>query len=118
VFIGAYFCVTGLLFVLGLLVLAALPGQSAARQPAKRTLAYAGLSFSVALLGLIAFIGLSYLTGLMSRGQGVWSYPNDYLAYRPVGWVIMLIPLIGVLSPLVVLLWLRSRSGADGGQVS
>jgi hypothetical protein len=116
-FIGAYFCVTGLLFVLGLFVLAALPGHSAARQPAKRTLAYAGLSFSVALLGLIAFIGLSYLTGLMSRGQGVWSYPNDYLAYGPVGWVIMLILPAGILSPLVILWWLRLR-GANVAQVS
>jgi hypothetical protein len=110
-FIGAYLCVSGLVFLTGLLVLAALADWSIpAHRLGRRVFTYTALSLSASLLGLTTFIVFSILAGLMPfRGAGSWSYPADYFSAGPVGWVIFIMPLLGLVAPLGVLLWLKSR---------
>jgi hypothetical protein len=46
--------------------------------------------------------------GLMQFGVTAdYSYPNDYLAAGPAGWIVMLLPIAGVLSPIGVALAIR-----------
>jgi hypothetical protein len=112
-FIGAYLCVSGFIFVLSLLVLFALfPNSSTVPGLRKQVFTFAVLSFAVIGVSLTAFISLSALVGLMNfREAGSWSYPNDYLAYGPIGWIIMILLPLGILSPIVILIWLRLAPG-------
>lgn len=111
-FIGAYLCVSAFVFGLGLLALLAfVKGATMARTLRQQLIAYSAVSLTLIGLGLAAFIGFSAMAGLMRfRGAGSWSYPGDYLAAGPVGWIVMLLPLIGILSPLLIVAMIRRRA--------
>lgn len=113
---GAYFCAGSFTFVLGLIVLATLfDGQATRVSFRGRVLRYVGLSVAISVLCLVAFVGLSYVTRLMRFGETTnWSYPGDYLASGPLGWVLMIIPLLGVVAPLVLALLLKRQKPAIG----
>lgn len=90
--IGVYLCLT---CGLGILVLLSLP---ALRQ---RLLLYGGLSLLLALLALVAFALFSVRMGIIQPGQvRTYSYPQDYLAPGPVGWLVALLPIAGILAPV------------------
>jgi len=115
-FFGAYFCAGSFTFVLGLVALATLfDGQATMVSFRGRALRYIGLSVAISVLCLVAFVGLSYMTGLMRFGKAThWSYPGDYLAGGPLGWVLMIIPLLGVVAPLVLALLSKRQEPATG----
>ncbi len=113
-FFGAYFCAGSFAFVLGLIVLATLfDGQATMVSFRGRVLRYIGLSVAISVLCLVAFVGLSYATGLMRFGEAMhWSYPGDYLAGGPLGWILMIIPLLGIIAPLVLALSIKRQEPA------
>lgn len=115
-FFGAYFCAGGFTFVLGLVALATLFDSQATMASFRgRVLRYIGLSFAISVLCLVAFVGLSYATGFMRFGEAThWSYPGDYLAGGPLGWILMIIPLLGVVAPPVLVLWPKRQEPATG----
>jgi hypothetical protein len=109
-FIGAYICASGFVFLIGLAGLALSDGGSSAGVLGKRWLSY--VIFTLPLIGLILFVfmSLSISTGLMVfGGPQDWSYPRDYLAYGPAGWILMAIPIFGILSPFLVMIAMARR---------
>ncbi|MCI0393731.1 MAG: hypothetical protein L0332_07350 [Chloroflexi bacterium] len=105
-FIGVYLCMSGLVYWLGVAALASTRRHFAL---------YSLLSFVLVLGAMAAFIGLSAVTDLMPvGGAGSWSYPGDYLVHGPVGWAIMLLPLVGLVAPLLAGLWLERRNRENG----
>jgi hypothetical protein len=107
-FTGAYLFASGAIFLIGLAVLA-YSNSRGSGGGGKRKYAFT----SLILVGfiLVLFISLSILAGLMSfGGPQDWSYPKDYLSYGTVGWILMLLPLLGILAPLLVSLVMAHRS--------
>lgn len=111
-FFGAYLGVTSLLFLVGLGVLVlAVNSRTTMGTRRQRLVAYTVMSVVSSLACLLVFVGLSAAAGLMSFGEMTnWNYPGDYLAAGPLGWALLLVSLLGVVSPLLVLAWLgRAR---------
>lgn len=97
--IGVYLCSSLLVLGLSLLVLTAV---TKAR--------FVLITGALILLGLIAFVGLSALSGILQIGQpGSYSLPQDYIAYGFFGWLILAIGLLGIFSPALTAFWLRRR---------
>lgn len=64
--------------------------------------------YSLVLVGL--FYSLSWASGLIQFGIAQdWSYPQDFLSRGAAGVLIMLLPIIGVLSPLLAAWMVRSQ---------
>jgi hypothetical protein len=104
-YIGVYLCLSGFIMLPGVIVLS---------QPPRQRLKYALLSFLLVVLALVAFEGLSALTGLTRFGEPRdYSYPQDYLTYGPLGWLIMLLLPLGILSPLLLALVFHRKRQAD-----
>ena len=63
------------------------------------------------------FGALSAWLGLMQFGvPQSYNYPSDYLGRGPLGWAVMHILILGLLSPLALALWL-SRQAPRGEHV-
>lgn len=110
-FIGAYICSSGLVFLVALGLLTAL---SSADDPVGRwrqqIVKYTLLSLGLSGVGLTLFLVLSAVTGILPvGGAGSYSLPQDYLAYGVVGWLILLIAIGGILSPAFTAVWLHKR---------
>lgn len=116
-FIGAYLC-TGLIFLAGgAFVLSRWGSRARASNDAvvgwRR---YLVLSFASMLTALVLFIALSLALDILTIGQsGSWNYPQDYMAAGPVAWVAMLLPIIGILAPLLIVLAARTTR-AEGNE--
>lgn len=108
-FIGVYLLISALVIGLGIWLLVMLADSRLPLYQSRRdTRAFFGRSVLLVGLFLLLFVGLSALTGLMRFGQATsWSYPHDYVAFGPLGWLIAVLPLCGVVSPLVVLWHIR-----------
>lgn len=105
-YIGVYLCASGVLFLLG-------PGWLLRR--GGRWPGYIALAGGLSAVALLAFEILSAAAGLTTIGRpGHFNYPGDYLASGPVGWGLMLLPPLGVVSPLLVAWWSGRR--ARGGE--
>ncbi len=112
-FIGVYLC--GSLAVAGLALvglLAGFPEEERWGTVRRRLRLFAMFSALFPGLGLVAFLILSGVAGLMRLAQ-VQSYrlPNDYLDAGPLGWVSLAIFVIGVLSPALAALLASRRFG-------
>jgi hypothetical protein len=100
-FIGVYLCLGSLVGWLGL----ALFSRSGRHVLAFSILSIVGLSLMMAL-----FLAASAWAGLTTFGvPGDWNYPADYLQAGPLGWLIALIPLLGLLLPLGLAAWFAHR---------
>jgi hypothetical protein len=74
---------------------------------------YSLVAASAALGFLILFVILSTGMGIMRFGEPQsYRYPDDYLAGGPLGWVTLLIPVFGLLTPIISAYWLNRRNGA------
>ncbi len=80
---------------------------------------YSALSFLFVLTGMILFTFLSWWAGIipLSFGDGALitysvSFPDGYLAQDVVGLVIVLVGLVGVLSPALAV-WLTGRQSKE-----
>jgi hypothetical protein len=105
-FIGAYTCASGIIFLVGLALLAY--RNSPARNLRKQALYYFSLSLPIVGILLLAFVALSIWYGLIGFGSVQdWSYPKDYLTYGLAGWTLMLLPILGILSPLLVTIFVE-----------
>jgi hypothetical protein len=110
-FIGAYACAGGIIFLAGLVGLAFI-GRTGSVARTRREQVFEYTLFSLPIMGfiLLVFVSLSISTRLMSFGEVQdWSYPEDYLAFGPVGWLLMFLPVLGVLSPLLVTIFMVRR---------
>jgi hypothetical protein len=102
-YVGVYLCVSAMVFLASFFLL--VPVRH-------RLLRYSLFSLVIVIFALLAFELLSLFTGLRQRGWvASWSYPNDYLNAGLVGWIIMLFPILGLLSPLLLALYVRKRKG-------
>jgi hypothetical protein len=112
-FILAYFLSCGTVYLIALLSLTALarkqPGWGEPRNSLWR---FSGLAVFTSLMGLTVFIMNSAGLELFTLGQtSRFSIPGDYLEKGPVGWLVMALAVIGILSPglLAVRFWLINR---------
>lgn len=57
-------------------------------------------------VSLLAFTGSSMEMGIIRLGQvGSYRLPQDYLDHGPVGWGILIIGVLGILSPVAAAIW-------------
>ena len=105
-FFGVYICAAGLFLALSLLLFPAV---------GRRQRRFILLALSLPLVGLVSFIALSAWLGLLQFGAPQsYSYPADYLGRGLPGWVAMLLPILGALSPLSLAYWLNHRIQREG----
>ncbi len=101
VLLGTYLCLSLAPHLLGLTLLAR------RSPPLVRTLLHSTL-----LLGalLLASQGFSIWAQLRASGEGMsWGATASYLAAGSMGWLILALPILGLLSPLWTAAWLRRR---------
>ncbi len=92
--IGAYLCLLGLLYFIILLVVPRLRPQMGI---------YGVATFLVGMVVLILFVLLSTWVGLMRIGQPFSiSIPQDYIQRGWSGYLLLLIPSLGILSPAII----------------
>ena len=106
-FIGTYLCATSLIFFLilvGLIIFVKPTMSQIAR--------YFGGTVFLSSLGLTLFIILSSWTGIFSFGvTSSYRIPQDYIGNGAVGWVILILGILGILSPALSAIWLVNRQG-------
>lgn len=101
--LGAY-CILGSLFMVGGLL-----WFPAVRKNRWRFILTAAMCVS---LGLALFEVLSALLGITRFGEPVqFNYPQDYLGRGPFGWLLMILPILAVISPLLLAAWLSRKAG-------
>lgn len=110
-FIGVYLCSSLLVLGMSVLALTAVTKPETQWRHIKRYIAkFLLITGGLILLGLIAFVGLSAVSGILPFGQtSSVSLPQDYIAYGLFGWLIMAIGLLGILSPALTAVWLRRQ---------
>ncbi len=99
---GAYLCTIGIIMLLCLLLFARLRSHG---------ISYALVTFILAIAALIVFEFLSSVIGVIHFGQPTsLNIPKDYLVRGPIGWAVLAVCLLGLVSPfLAALLFLRKR---------
>ncbi len=102
-FIGAYICLSGLVWLVGLLVC----------RPARRQCGrHSAVAIGLAATGLVLFILLSLWLGLVQFGTAYnLSIPEDYIGRGGWGIGTLVVGLAGVLSPFGAAVWLAGRKG-------
>lgn len=111
-FIGAYLCSAGIVFLLTLCLLTFIgyPDKHFWRQR-QQLIRFALYSLGLSGLGFILFLGLSLVTGILPPfgSVGNYSLPQDYLAYGLFGWFILFVAAVGILSPALTAVWLHKH---------
>ncbi len=98
--IGVYCCPGGLVYLLSLILIA---------RSGHRLLSNALVALLLTMVGFAAFEGFSWWAGITIYGQSsAYSYPHDYFARGPLGWVIMTVQMLGIFAPLLVAWWVVS----------
>lgn len=108
-FIGAYLCASALVFfaVLLTIVLRADP-ESRIKYFRKYILHYSLLAVLLSSLGFVVFIGSSVWSNILLIGQPQeFSLPQDYIEHGIAGWAILLVAILGLLSPIAAALLVR-----------
>ncbi len=112
-FVGVYLC--GSLTVAGLALvglLAGFPEDERWGAVRRRLRSFAIFSALFPALGLVAFLILSAVAGLIRLAQPQsYRLPDDYIGAGPPGWVSLAIFVIGVLSPALAALLASRRFG-------
>ncbi len=114
-FIGVYACAS--LSVAGLALaamLSAFPDDARWGSVRRRVRWFAFWSAVFPAIGLVIFLILSGVAGLLRLGQPQsFRLPNDYLGAGPLGWVTLVVFVLGVVSPaLAAFLAARRRDKA------
>ncbi len=106
-FIGTYLCAASLVFFLilvGLIVFVKPTMSQIARY-------FWGTVF-LSSLGLTLFIIFSSWAGIFSFGvASSYRIPQDYIENGAVGWVILVLGILGILSPALSAIWLVNKQG-------
>jgi hypothetical protein len=111
-FIGAYLCTGGIVYLLVLLVLVlqARNAESAGRLR-RRLLIFSLVSFALLGLGLLLFLGGSLWTGMLVIGEPQeYRLPEDYLELGLSGVLILIIAALGLLSPLIAAYYVTRKT--------
>ena len=110
-FIGVYLCGSGVFFFGSLAAVFFLTkGTTTVMELRQRLLRYAAIALPSAIIGLAAFLGLSWVTGLLRLGEaGNFNLPGDYIEFGILGWGILLIGMVGLLSPAWALLLISNN---------
>jgi hypothetical protein len=106
-FIGAYLCATSSIFFLILvgLIIFVKPKLSQITRYFWGTVFLSGV-------GLALFILLSSWAGLFSFGvASSYRIPQEYIENGAIGWAILLLGILGILSPALSALWILSKQG-------
>jgi len=96
-YIGVYLCLGGILILISLLIFPAL--REVRRKFILLSITY--LSFGLVIIELVT----NYL-GFIQYGSPR-SFPGDFLVYGLSEWIIVVFPIIAVISPLLISLWLQ-----------
>jgi len=113
-FIGAYPCLSAIVILLGFAVVSVTlrNRQTGAAGDGPTPGRYFLLSVPISIGGLMLFVTLSLVVGLMhTGGAGSWNYPQDYIESGFFGWIIMALPVISLLAPLAIARIVVTRPG-------
>jgi hypothetical protein len=101
-FIGAYLCTGGFVYLAVLLWLVLWAGRDEkVGRFRKRILSFSLLSFALVGLGLLLFLGGSLLTGVLRVGEPQeYRLPQAYLELGLSGVLVLVVAALGLLSPL------------------
>ncbi len=101
-FIGIYFCLGGLFVLLSFLIFPVIRKERGK---------FVFLSIAILALIFVLFELTSNYFKIIEYGTpGSSNFPGDYLASGLVGWTLLFLPFLGVISPLLVSLFLH-RTG-------
>jgi hypothetical protein len=104
-YFGVYLCLGGLFIILSI-VLVPIVRQRLAR--------FVVLSIISIVVGLASFELSSVFFNIINyRTPGNFNYPADYLVSGPIGLLIMILPILGITSPLIISYYLRSRKASS-----
>lgn len=108
-FIGAYLCASALVFFLLLLTMVLrVDPEGKIKDFRRHVLRYTLLTGLLSALGLVVFIGLSVWSNILLIGQPQeFSLPQDYIEHGIAGWAILLVAILGLLSPIAAALLVR-----------
>ena len=70
---------------------------------------HARYTLLLTLVSFAVFTGPSIWQGLIKFGTLTnFRFPQDYLEAGPAGWIILIIGLIGILSPIIAMIWINN----------
>lgn len=97
-YIGVYLCLSGLFILICLLILPRLR---------KRRALFIGFSLLTIISPFVLFELMSiYLNITPAGGNANFNYPADYVDKGILGWFVIVLPLLGILSPIMISLLL------------
>lgn len=101
-YIGVYLCLGGLFILLSVLIFPAVSDKRGK---------FILLSITCLLLVLVIFeLSSNYLRVIEYGSPGFFNFPGDFFAHGLWGWIIIILPFLGVISPLLIsLLLIRTR---------
>jgi hypothetical protein len=102
-YIGVYFLLSGIFIVICIYLFPSI----------RRKLGlYIGLSLLAIIALLVTFeLGSQYLNIITISEPAAFNFPGDYLDSGIIGWFVLLLPLIGILSPILISILLRKKDG-------
>jgi hypothetical protein len=115
VFVGAYLCASIGIAGLSLAALLARTPDDTRWGVVRRRMRFFGV-WGVVLptLGLIVFLSLSTVAGVIRIGQAQSSsLPQNYVEAGPLGWVTLAVAVAGILSPALAALLARRRGDTE-----
>jgi hypothetical protein len=101
-YIGVYLCLSGLFLIICLLILP---------RVRRRLGLFIGLSLLTIISPFVLFELLSIYLNIVPAGENVnFNYPADYVDKGIIGWFVTILPLLGILSPIMISLLLTRQS--------
>ncbi len=108
-FIGVYLCLSGMVWLLGLFIFL---------QARLRMGLYSALAIALTATGLILFTLFSMALGLVRFGTPEnLSIPQDYIARGAVGVGVLLVGIVGILSPVYAAWWVNRKKGNNHAEL-
>jgi len=109
-FIGVYICLGVIFIIISLFIFPAIRDK-----PAKLIL----LSITFMILGLALLELASGYLGFVQLGSPAYSnIPGDFLGKGLLGWIILILPILAVISPLLISFWFHKSSDRNDRSIS
>lgn len=101
-YIGVYLCLSGFFILLSLLLITSVR---------KRIGLFLVATGFTTLLGLVMFeLSSNYFNIIKLREPDNFNFPGDYQSQGFAGWMMLIIPIIGIASPLIIALLINKRT--------
>ena len=106
---GIYFFAVFVVYLFTRFILISIVQRDTAVYATHNLTQYSRRMLLLTLVCFAVFTGLSTWQGLIKFGTLTnFRFPQDYLEAGPAGWIILIIGLIGILSPIIAMIWINN----------